>query len=217
MENKIELDNKYDNELERVSFYKDQPGYIPFIGKNYDEKRLFLIADSHYTHEEKYNISVAEWYNNGKVKFGYSTRQLIEEDSEKFPIIYNLETFLKELDIDNAQHPYNYVAFMNAFQRPVFDKTKKHGMSKDKRYLKDPKPDNDKAFEVITEVIKIIKPKLVMFLSVFVWERVGQRLDFTPKDYVPCSTCSAWNTEAKEYGNRTGSKKFVDCIQEHYK
>ena len=213
MENKIELDNKYDKELAEVSFYKDQPGYMPFIGKNYDEKRLFLIAESHHTQQEKYNISVDEWYS-GKVKLSYSTRKVVTELSGK-SIFYNPVQALRELGIGNTQYPYNYVAFMNAFQRLAFHPTESIGMGQDKRYLKDPKPDNDKAFEVITEVIKIIKPKLVIFLSVLAWEQVGHRLDFEPKDYAPHPSSKYWNTSYPKYGNKTGKQKFIDCVQEH--
>ena len=215
MENKIELDNKYDKELAEVPFYKDQPGYMPFIGKNYDEKRLFLIAESHKTQQENCDISVEEWYS-GKVKWRHFTTESITELGTK-SVCYEPAKILRDLDIGNTQHPCNYIAFMNAFQRPLFHPTDNIGMGKDKRYLKDPKPDNDKAFEVITEVIKIIKPKFVMFLSTRAWWSVGRHLEFEPKDYTSHPKCSHWNTPASIYGNRTGSKKFVDCVQEHCK
>ena len=215
MENKIELGNKYDKELAEVPFYKYHSEYTPFVGKNYDEKRLFLIAESHKTQQEQYNISAEEWYSN-KVKWDYSTIKSVTELGTK-SVCYEPAKILRDLDIGNTQHPCNYIAFMNAFQRPLFSQKSNTGMGDDRWYRKDPKPDNDKAFEVITEVIKIIKPKLVMFLSTCAWWSVGRHLEFKPKDYTSHPKCSHWNTEAKIYGNRKGSEKFIDCVQEHCK
>ncbi len=207
------MNEKYNKDLlNKIAFYRCREQYLPFIGENYDEKRILIASESHYLEEGAKHLSPEDWYEGKAHTFDanwYNTRGVVEgsKDVENNSIFQIIRRGLKEAGIGNGQNPLDCIAFMNTFQRPAI-----HGQGIELVDL-----DIEKAIEVFNAVTAIIKPKFVCFVSSLAWDKVGQRLDFESKDYAPHPTHEWWNTKAKKYGNRTGKQKFIDCIQEHCK
>lgn len=60
-------DISFNLELLKIEHFKHYPQMIPFVGKNYKDTRLLIIAESHYLPEsekERFNT----WYDYGNVK-----------------------------------------------------------------------------------------------------------------------------------------------------
>ena len=52
----LKIDESYDNELKEIEFYKNSETHqfmLPYVGSNYEEYRVLLVAESHYLGNEE--------------------------------------------------------------------------------------------------------------------------------------------------------------------
>ena len=52
----LKMDNSYDDALKEIEFYKNSKNHqlmLPYIGFNYQEHRVLLVAESHYLENEE--------------------------------------------------------------------------------------------------------------------------------------------------------------------
>ena len=66
----LKINEHYDSELKEIEFYKNsivQQLMLPYIGFNYQEHRVLLVAESHYLGNEEDRKKVAnfkKWYED---------------------------------------------------------------------------------------------------------------------------------------------------------
>ena len=66
----LKIDERYDNELKEIEFYKNSRIHqlmLPYIGFNYQEHKVLLVAESHYLGNDEDRKKVAnfkEWYED---------------------------------------------------------------------------------------------------------------------------------------------------------
>lgn len=134
----------YQNELEKIPFYKLHPSYIPFVGRNYDEYKILQISESHYceaiTDREKYGIRYFEnWFStkcaevennligenftrnvcNGVLKNENTFRNFDNPLRSFCNIVLKYDNIRLSKYNDNRKK-YSYFAFMNFYQIPAF-------------------------------------------------------------------------------------------------
>ena len=86
----LKVDESYDNELKEIEFYKNSRIHqlmLPYIGFNYQEHRVLLVAESHYLGNEEDRKKVAnfkKWYEDkGDITLSQeghiNTREVVEQ------------------------------------------------------------------------------------------------------------------------------------------
>jgi hypothetical protein len=205
---------------------------MPFVGENYSKSnslKLLLIAESHYLPEDStISKDAQKWYDDfsendltDEEKTWMHTRNLIVgnwEESAAHMIFTELERRMSnyiEKYKGNSKYDarsMNSCAFMNGFQRP----SHKTGDSIKKSYKKD---DFTNSTQVINEVLKIIKPELVIFVSKFAWDVLGKSIKEKNEsinfDFVchPGTGGRYWHN--KNYPN--GANKFTTLLSANKK
>jgi len=211
----------FDTELKRITHYQRYPQLIPFVGRNYRNRgrRLLLLAESHYLlkdeAQKKIDIKsrIYGWYTGNAKDLSWNdylstnTALLtnnagVDFGSKAFRVYSNLTRAIRLLN-SNTTTPKDIlteVCFMNFFQRPAFEE----GESIDNT-----KQDNDTANATLREVINVLKPDYLFFISdkafkafdksSFQAERVG---------HSPHPGCSWWNRSAKKYDDIYGKELF---------
>ena len=238
---------KYDKQLLEIDHYKKYPVMMPFVGKSYSNSnaKILLIAESHFLHSETAEIIGKEefdrlrtdWYKRSSTDFekqglrihSIYTRAVVysalyNDYSNSFRIFYNINSEARETFKLNGLegNPLEYMCFYNYFQRPAFQSGKS---------IIDTEEDNEKAFAVYNEVVQILKPDLVIFVSakaanIYKYYRnqkykgIASGLNQPDFDVVPHPGSSWWNRKSKNYGknidgtNRTGREKFRHILLE---
>lgn len=170
-----------ESQLDQIEHYSKIPVMKPFIGANYlsAPKKILILGESqyfdHYPKNEhpKCNTGPSVWYSYTEVipreKLDHiNTRDSVKKSKHRFFI--NLKSILSEvLEIDE-KHVLENIAFMNAFQRPA-----NHlGVS-----IADlcSEKDYEVGVTTVTEVINILKPDYVIFVSKLSWDKIGTRIN----------------------------------------
>jgi hypothetical protein len=230
---------KFDEQLKAViPHLNNYQQLLPHIGKNWDTTpyKYLIIAESHYIDNGAISVEHEKnWYN-------YSTKDFKWKD-----YIASIDTRLNVRQADNAlsfgkKRPYNhyynikkelacnleklpkeelifpYFSYYNYFQRPAY----KEGHSIDNIEV-----DNKIAYETLNEIIKIIQPEKVIFVSIKSFNaynnnrnKLGENtLDIIKNNFVPHAGMAWWNRKSINYGknigtniNRTGRERFIDII-----
>ncbi len=215
---------QFDTQLNQLNHFINFPAMRPYIGHNYglnNNTKILLIAESNYLPEDSVIHKNAEvWYNSSQLDLNTKEinwihcRQLCENDwKDNGLMLYreleqNLQMHFKSSV--NKERAMTNIAFMNAFQRP----SPKMGESI-KHYLKE--SDYKISSDVISQVISIIDPDLVVFVSKLAWDRLKSRLkiensklkiDFTCH---PASGGRYWHN--KQY--RNGKEKFNTILNQN--
>lgn len=133
--------------------------WLPWVGKDYEksERRILLIAESHYVKDDSENIEKAkqEWLNDET-----STRQCVQEcPIEKWwhnNMYANLHKALFLEDDFNAEKLWSHISFYDFVQRPMDYTIQERPVEKD--FLS--------GWEVFCKVIDIIKPTDCIFIGV---------------------------------------------------
>lgn len=202
-------------ELDKIEHFSKVPEMKPFVGANYlsADKKILIIGESHFFDHEpknehpKCNTSPTVWYSyEEKIpaeKLEYiNTRKSVKNPTHKF--YQNLAAVLSEnLKIEKSSVLEN-ISFMNAFQRPANHR----GVSMEV-YA------GEKDFVVskntILEVIKILKPNYVIFVSKYSWRKIGVNV----KALVDCNidfTSHPNSVEWSDSSNLDGKQKFVTIL-----
>ena len=181
-------DTQFDQELLKIPHYQYHPEMLPFVGKNYcnKKKRVLLVGESHYlTHTNERDISAdyvaLNWYetplffndtNNVFCKDfrNYTTRGVLrsfvesEKDGSGWIMFSNpIRAYYNE-DYINHHHIHDF-AFVNFYQRPAFEFGKSINTTTEERKLNLEEQDHRVACETLNAVIDVILPDIVIFLS----------------------------------------------------
>ena len=159
----------YDDQLKHLDHYKIHPEMLPYIGRNYPQVKILILGESHYASTEDEKKISDDWYNtpldkNFNKPWWFNTRHVVNNylcgrRSKAHSMFRNPAKALIEawkLEKVNDSEAFTAFAFMNYFQRPADRK----GESIQAKSL-----DNEKAYINLREVVKVIKPQKIIFLS----------------------------------------------------
>lgn len=222
------MERNINEELRSLHVYSIHEELLPFIGTNYTDYRILLVGESHYLpdpennpgYKPKVESDFFDWYKkdyvdimtetNPNEKDYFRTSNLVEcymrdqRINKGWNIWYNTGKILAEVltsinpNVD-AFSAYQYVAFINYFQRPEINNGGSISASEE---------DKDWAKNNLNDVRKILEPKETIFLSKKAYNC------YDPKDggnisVVSHPTCPWWN---RDNGNH-GREKFREIIQ----
>ena len=128
----------YDNKLLEIDFYKNSETHrlmLPYIGSEYEKYKVLIVGESHYLGEDD---------DREKVK-----------DFKKWLTDKNEIKLIKK-EIINVEKFWDKVSFMNFFIVPSING------SREIEALKDMK---EKSLENFENVLDVIKPNYILFLS----------------------------------------------------
>lgn len=210
----------FDSKLNEIEHYQKFPAMLPFVGKNYGKsssRKIMLIAESHYL-PPKSTISKnpEKWYSSTQTDLTdeeiawINTRNILKGNWKPagHMIFRELNTRMSEFMNVKEFRAMTNVAFMNGFQRPApetGDSIKNFCKSIDYRI----------GAKTITEVVNIIEPDLVIFVSKLSWDKLrwkipkselGIRYDFVCH---PGTGGRYWHSKKYEHG----LKKFKSLIE----
>lgn len=225
----------YDHELMKIRLsFEPRPFFgelhtelLPYIGQEYEETKILLIAESHYVEKATQDqFENTNWYHsplpqapmsddknnpfhiqgNDGAEGWFDTRQVLvrymNNDRGKGHTVFSNPTkVLNELGIgiEDGDKAFDRFAFMNFFQRPALEKGKS---------INDSPIDRKAAKEILSKVIDILQPKAVIFLSKKAYNAFGEKVYNGIPIYKVCHpTCPWWNRKCKD----------GKCAKEHFK
>jgi uncharacterized UPF0160 family protein len=172
--------SNFDKDLNQIEHYIKFPSMIPYVGENYGNlknKRILLIAESHYFPQNStIHYEAKNWYDSSandltdEEIYHINTKKVLETDwvTVSDVIFREINSTIQPFILNNESRAMNYAAFMNCFQRP--------GKTGDSISHTCNSIDTEKAYETITSVIDVLKPDIVIFYSKFAWDNVGWKL-----------------------------------------
>lgn len=176
---------KYDDQLNRICLRSEpqpffgalHPELLPYVGQNYEKTGVLLVGESHYVKQAtEAQLEQADWYHNplpdgtdspfdkrnGYVEW-FDTREVFvrymnDDRSKSYRIFSEPTAVLHELGLNSGEkyRDFDYFAFMNFFQRPSIAE----GES-----IQDSPADRLAANDVLEQVVSILRPRAVVFLS----------------------------------------------------
>ncbi|MFZ4798682.1 MAG: hypothetical protein ACOYMA_14380 [Bacteroidia bacterium] len=223
MEEKIryEITENFDKEFEKIEHYQRMPQMMPWVGNMYGKKlkKILFIAESHYFPKGSViHLDKIKWYqilkkdlNSEEIEYS-NTRYALQKNYKRNTIWREPAKIMIELGISkNSENIYENFAYYNFFQRPALE---------GKEILINAQ-DIEIANFTFNENIKILKPEIIIFLSVKAWNYCSERkkidyIDFI--DYVPHPSSRWWNRKAKKYSffnnlPLSGSERFREIIK----
>ncbi len=210
-------------QLANIWLYRNYPAMIPFIGDYYIStmhKRLLLIGESYYLPNNTIlHHSAENWYKSNQNMLSKDEFEWIDCNglltcdwkSAGHQIYRELNSCIFSLGIDQIKRAIDEVSFTNYFQRPA----EKEGESF--KYCcqeEDIKVSN----EVLDQVVSIIDPELVIFVSKYAWDNGGNALKRRHAniniDFVchPGTGGRYWHNECYPYNK----DKFMKLLREHF-
>ena len=155
----------YDNKLLEIDFYKNSETHrlmLPYVGSEYGKYKVLIVAESHYLGEDNDREKVKDfkkWLTDKNeiklIKPEYiNTRCVVKEhcnNNNKQPFF----SMIKK-EIINVEKFWDKVSFMNFFIVPSING------SREIEALKDMK---EKSLENFENVLDVIKPNYILFLS----------------------------------------------------
>lgn len=208
----LKMDNSYDDALKEIEFYKNSKNHqlmLPYIGFNYQEHRVLLVAESHYLGNEEDRKKVAnfkEWYENkGDITLSQeghiNTREVVGQwFSNGNGLFQKIKKELENANID-IKYFWERIAFMNFFIVPSTNGS---------REIYSTKEVEEKSLTNFEQVIKILKPNYILFLSkksYYIFERKNS--EYLKKTSSFCHPTSLW-----WYRKRKDGKKSKDEFKE---
>jgi len=214
----------------KASHFTKFPEMMPWIGSEYNEQKvkILVVGESYFFKEATFHHNTPNWYSKSfkdnlsdktgdlSKRSGHRVRYHITRSinnsfkkslKKTHPMHRNLHDVLLETEIFKATEsknntPFDSIAYINYFQRPA----ESAGASISENTI-----DLQVALETIKNIVRIIKPNIVMFASVKVYKaaRTDKLLSFLSSSDVlydysahPCS--QHWNRACKKYGNIRG-------------
>ncbi len=208
----LKMDNSYDDALKEIKFYKNSKNHqlmLPYIGFNYQEHRVLLVAESHYLGNEEDRKKVAnfkEWYENkGDITLSQeghiNTREVVGQwFSNGNGLFQKIKKELENANID-IKYFWERIVFMNFFIVPSTNGS---------REIYSTKEVEEKSLTNFEQVIKILKPNYILFLSkrsYYIFERKNS--EYLKKTSSFCHPTSLW-----WYRKRKDGKKSKDEFKE---
>lgn len=211
---------EFDSQLKSVSFYQNFPEYLPFIGKAYDGYKILLLGESHYFPEESVCQKAPEsWYSGSNAmltddeRAWINTRRVVNNQHGDIPpkpqkwkktrtIFRNIENAMIESGYPKTDNLFCHVAFMNAFQRPA----EKTGES-----IKVHQLDVEQSVIIINQVIDIIQPQSVCFVSSKASKFLADKISLK-SDVVSHPASAWWNRQTK---NGVSRETFIKLLKQY--
>lgn len=218
------FDGSFDDDLKKIEHYRVHPEMLPFVGIHYKENRILFVGESHYvdysrfTDEEKrylQNEDVTNWYNqkipsNFNCDSWFNTRGIVHnyltDNRSRGHSMFSNPTLaiIEKYNLENVcdSEVFSICAFMNYFQRPATEKGET---------IVNKELDNEKAYNNFLEVIRVLKPEQIVFLSIKAYNAFNNRITM-PSDlpeivFVFHPTCAHWYKE-------DGKEKFMEIIKD---
>jgi len=225
--------NDYDEKLKAIQHFQNHPQMIPFVGINWNGiySSLLIIAESHYIENRDNNKQkeiIENWYDILSTKLSEndriwtSTADIIDNskyleggESNGHRIYLHIDKAIIEsgLKRENNEKMFQYVSFMNFFQRP--SESESESINVNKR-------DQKVANETLKQVINIIKPNYIFFVSAKAWDFYDQSLFDPNKTGHSCHPTSKWwnrkascYTDVNNLGKVTGKESFINFIKKN--
>jgi hypothetical protein len=213
----------YKSKLENVAHFMKHPQMMPFIGKYWGNySKLLIVAESHYLDRNKQNSElIKNWYeitsdalDHNQKEWTFTSKLFNEVKDRHYPkkghtIFRNIEQAILDSGFkpNDTCNMFRYVSYMNFFQRPA----EKTGGS-----INVSEEDVKIANDTLQDVVKIIQPDYIFFLSKKAWDSFEKSSFEKEKRGHSCHPTSAhWNIESTKYGNRTGKGAFIHFIQKN--
>lgn len=211
----------FDNQLLTIQVYKKHPSLLPYIGRHYNDTGILLLGESHYldSEEDESAKKMENWYGtqtenyNFKWPVNLDTRSVVNNylncRRSKAHSMFRkpAEALIKAWNLNdvNDSEAFTSFAFMNYFQRPEANTGKSIDLNEE---------DKTVAYETLNKVIKIIEPKLILFLSKKAYDSYkgssGGKVDENIK-YVYHPTSKFWNEDnGKDKAVQSFGKKRYD-------
>jgi len=211
----------FDNQLLTIQVYKKHPSLLPYIGRHYNDTRILLLGESHYldSEEDESTKKMENWYGtqtenyNFKWPVNLDTRSVVNNylncRRSKAHSMFRkpAEALIKAWDLNdvNDSEAFTSFAFMNYFQRPEANAGKSINLNEE---------DKKVACDTLNDVIKIIEPKLILFLSKKAYDsyiELAGDIEDKNIDYVYHPTSKFWNKDnGKDKAVKSFGKKRYD-------
>ena len=155
----------YDNKLLEIDFYKNSRIHklmLPYIGSEYEKYKVLIVGESHYLGKDDDREKVKDfnkWLaDKNEIKLMneeyINTRKVVEKhcsNNNKQPFFSNIKK-----EIINIEKFWDKVSFMNFFIVPSINGSRTIAVSKDIE---------EKSLENFENVLDVIKPNYILFLS----------------------------------------------------
>jgi hypothetical protein len=213
---------KFDSQLFEISHLNAYPALLPFIGQNFESpshKKMLLIGESYYFPDDSsIHHDVDGWYaatqerlTDEEVSY-MNCRGLLECDwgSPGHGIYREINRRLAELPLESSDRAVSHIAFMNAFYRPanIPGESFKHGCTP---------LDVDRAIDITKEIVGVLEPNLVIYVSKYSWDTVGWKI---AESLAPDSFHFTSHPGDPFYWTRTGyphgRKKFEQILRDQF-
>jgi hypothetical protein len=218
------------NELSEIEFYTRFPTMIPFVGDYYisaQHKKMLLVGESFYFPEKSEIHKNAEiWYHSyqsdltiidGEKESEYVNCEGLLNGEWKSPghkIYRNLNAAIGKVVPCCKQRPINEIAFTNFFLRPAIENGKSFqlderegGIDLDLIYSKN----------VLKDVIDILTPDLIVFVSIYAFKVGSNKLQklFPDLDIeFVCHPADPFHWQNKNYEHN--EDKFLRILKEKF-
>jgi len=214
------MNNHFDEQLKQIDHFQKFPSMLPYIGESYytATKKVLVIGESHFfdhypqNQNPQINPGAQVWYSSKEdqmpeeKRLCINTRYVVTTSTHHF--FKSLEQILSQSLKDKSSKAINNIIFMNAFQRPANHRGQSiKGLAVEH--------DFQVAVDTISQVINIVKPNFVIFVSKYSWENVGTKLQKEENvfyDYtVHPAAFGDWNDET----NTHSKYKFLKLLQDN--
>ena len=197
--------------LKEIEHYKRFPVMLPFIGKNYisnNHKRLLVVAESYYFDKKATDhLDAEKWYSmtekdikDQNLLDWINCERLLREVRKKWnprsghKIYIEINNGLVLAGVKSATkkkyEEIEEIAFTNFFLRPAMD-GKTFFTNGYKKTI-----DDEKGLKVFGNVISILKPDIILFVSKRIYDTYGTKLkELFPNEninYVCHPACYRW-------------------------
>ena len=211
----------FDEKLDLIEHYQKFPVMKPFVGKNFGQgnsRKIMFVAESHYLPPnstisripEKWYKSNQKYLTNEEIEW-INTRKILGGNWKPagHMIFRELDTRMSEfMNVEKFRAMTN-VAFMNGFQRPAPETG-----DSIKNFCKP--IDYKIGANTIKEVVNIIEPDLVIFVSKLSWDKLRWKIPKSKSevkyDFVchPGTGGRYWHSKKYEHG----LKKFKKIVEQ---
>lgn len=197
--------NELENELLKIDIFSIYNNLIPYIGKSYKQYKILIIGESHFLEENVKEQIKDDFYEGNLDKYEPYIKENINILNNSYectrkklhPIHKNILNALKNNNLD-----YTNIAYYNFFLKPAKYRTT----------INLTKKDIEVANNVIKEIINILTPRIIIFVSKKAYLNYHNREKNS--FYVQHPTCHWWHkksTNQKLYGK----EKFIDIISKN--
>lgn len=225
---------KFDSALNKITLSTEPKPFfgvlhaelLPYIGQNYEKTGVLLIGESHYIGAATYpQWKATNWYHaplpagtdspfdrNGPYASWFDTRATLgrymnDARGRGHTIFSRPAAVLQELGLGAGEKYYDFdhFAFVNFFQRPSLQA----GAGFDDQNIEE---DTQVANEVISQLISILRPNAVIFLSKRAYDAFHKGLcPRVPVYAVSHPTCPWWHRKRRDGG--CAREDFKDILR----